>query len=34
MTHIFRPPADLPQLDERETRVQLAACTASSPITG
>jgi ribulose-5-phosphate 4-epimerase/fuculose-1-phosphate aldolase len=26
MTHIFRPPADLPQLDERETRVQLAAC--------
>ena len=26
MTHIFRRPAELPQLDERETRVQLAAC--------
>ncbi len=26
MTHPFRPPADLPQQDERETRVQLAAC--------
>jgi ribulose-5-phosphate 4-epimerase/fuculose-1-phosphate aldolase len=26
MTHIFRPPADLPQLDEREIRIQLAAC--------
>ena len=26
MTYPFRPPADLPQQDERETRVQLAAC--------